>query len=423
MVLSAAATVLGAGTGFVATTFRLVLERAAELRLTLSGWGHDNNPVLGFALVVGGCATATAAAAWLVHRVEPHAEGSGIPRIEGVVAGRIEPARYRLLPVKYVGGVLAIGSGLSLGREGPSVQMGGMIAHIVSSVTRRNSEDSRALIAAGAGAGLATAFIAPLAGGVFVLEEIAKRFDPRITLATVFASASGFAVAHLMLGDELVLQIGSLPPPSLRDGPSVLVVGVLAGLLGVLYNRAIMLGLRLADTSTWPVTLRAALIGALIGAIGWYAPHVVGSGDELTRQFLQGQGTVLGLCVLFVARFLLGVISYAAGTPGGLFAPLLVLGTDIGLLIGLLGDSVPWHASNPTGLAIVGMAAFFAATVRAPVTGLILAAEMTGSVEMLPPALGACAVAMLVAYLLKCEPIYDSLTTRSIRHARENIVT
>ncbi|MDO5712649.1 MAG: chloride channel protein, partial [Micrococcales bacterium] len=262
MVLAAAATVLGAGTGFAATTFRLALEWAAEFRLALSGWGRDTNPFLSFLLVVASCAAATAAAAWLVHRVEPHAEGSGIPRIEGVVAGRIEPARFRLLPVKYVGGILAIGSGLSLGREGPSVQMGGMIAHIVSSLTRRNSVDRRALIAAGAGAGLATAFIAPLAGGVFVLEEIAKRFDPRITLATVFASASGFAIAHLMLGDELVLQIGSLPPPGLRDGPSVLVVGVLAGVLGVLYNRAMMLGLRLADTSTWPVTLRAALIGA-----------------------------------------------------------------------------------------------------------------------------------------------------------------
>jgi len=202
--------VVGVLTGLMAATFRLVLEHAGRARLELVWWAHGS-PVLGFALVVVGCAAATSAAAWLVHRVEPHAEGSGIPRVEAVVEGRTPPGRFRILPVKYLGGVLSIGAGLALGREGPSVQMGGTIAVIVGTVLRRSLPDVRLLVAAGAAAGLATAFNAPIAGGVFVLEELVRRFDPRTTLATLVASGAGFASAHLLLHDSTAADF-HVPP-------------------------------------------------------------------------------------------------------------------------------------------------------------------------------------------------------------------
>ena len=167
--------------------------------------------------------------------------------------------------------------------------------------------------------------------------------------------------------------------------------------------------------------MRAALIGAAVGALAWLAPDVIGGGDNLTQDALLAQGTILAVTGLFALRFVLGVVSYAAATPGGLFAPMLVLGTHLGLLVGLVGTQIaPNQTPEPAALALIGMAAFFTATVRAPVTGLILATEMTGSTTLLPPMLGACAVAMLVANLLRSKPIYDQLTDRAVRASPQN---
>ena len=422
LTFAAAATVVGVLTGLMAATFRVVLEHAGGARLELVRWAHGS-PLLGSALVVLGCAAATSAAAWLVHRVEPHAEGSGIPRVEAVVEGRTPPGRFRILPVKYVGGALSIGSGLALGREGPSVQMGGTIAVIVGRVLRRSQSDVRLLVAAGAAAGLATAFNAPIAGGVFVLEELVRRFNPHTTLATLVASAAGFASAHVLLHHSTAsdFHVSALPDPTLAQAPLVLAVGVTCGLLGVAYNAAVMKSLRLADTSRWSVVARAAVIGALVGAVGWIAPTVVGGGDNLTQQALLGHGTVAGVVVLLVLRFVLGVLSYAACTPGGLFAPMLVLGSHLGLLVGLVGHVVaPQQTPDPAALALIGMAAFFTATVRAPVTGIVLATEMTASTTQLAPMLGACAIAMLTASTLRSTPIYDQLTRRAVSAFRVN---
>jgi CIC family chloride channel protein len=353
-------------------------------------------------------------AASLVRRAEPHAEGSGIPRVEAVVEGRVEPDRFRVLPVKYIGGLLAIGSGLALGREGPSVQMGGTAAVIVARLARRSSADLRVLVAGGAAAGLATAFNAPIAGGVFVLEELLRRFDPRTTIATLVASASGFAAAHLLVHSTTEFHVHALREPRLSSSGWIVAVGIAAGLLGVLYTKALLFGLRRADLSHWPVEARAAIIGTLVGILVWIAPDLSGSGDNLTQKALLGHGTLIAVVGVLALRFTLGVVSYAAGTPGGLFAPMLVLGADTGLIIGLIAAHIsPHNAPQPAALALIGMAAFFTATVHAPITGLILATEMTGTTNQLPPMLGACAIAMLVAVALRSEPIYDLLTRRA----------
>jgi len=177
----------------------------------------------------------------------------------------------------------------------------------------------------------------------------------------------------------------------------------------------------MADSSPVPVEARAALIGAMIGVVGWLSPALVGGGANLTQEALLGHGTLLTACGILLVRFVLGVVSYAAATPGGLFAPMLVLGSQAGLAIGLLGVGLAHeYAPDPAALALIGMAAFFTATVRAPVTGIVLATELTGSTAVLPQMLAACAVAMLVANVLKSEPIYDALTARAARAARFN---
>lgn len=418
---AATAVLVGILTGLMAASFRMALDWVSGARGTLIGWAQGN-PALGVAVVVTVCAAGAAGAAALVHRVEPHAEGSGIPRVEAVVEGLAKPGGPLILPVKYLGGLLAIGSGLALGREGPSVQMGGNIGIIVARIARRNSYDMRILVAAGAAAGLATAFNAPIAGGVFVLEELVRRFDPRTTLATLLASAAGFASAHLILGDSVeIFRTAPLGQPRFQDAGLVLIVGVVTGLAGVAYNRMVMASLHWADGSRLPREARAALIGAGVGLVGFFAPDLLGGGDQLTQGALLAHGGLLVVLGVLAVRVVLGVVSYASATPGGLFAPMLVVGSHLGLLIGLLGQEfLPDWTPEPAALALIGIAAFFTSSVRAPITGIVLATELTGATNQLPPMLGACAIAMLVATVLRSEPIYDALTARAARAAGQN---
>jgi CIC family chloride channel protein len=179
-----------------------------------------------------------------------------------------------------------------------------------------------------------------------------------------------------------------------------------------------MAALRRADASRLPREARAAATGALVGLLVWFAPNLVGSGDGLTQAALYGHGALLAVTGVLVLRFALGVVSYAAATPGGLFAPMLVLGSQAGLIVGLVAMHLTPHAvPSLPACALIGMAAFFTASVHAPVTGLILATEMTGNTNQLPPMLGACAVALLVAIALRSAPIYDRLAERAARSA------
>jgi CIC family chloride channel protein len=196
-----------------------------------------------------------------------------------------------------------------------------------------------------------------------------------------------------------------------------LALGVVAGFLGVVYNRVLLATLAAMEhLRRWPVELRAALIGAAVGVTAWFAPSWVGGGDAITQRTLAGTETVAILPLIFLFRFGLGAVSYAARTPGGLFAPMLVLGAQSGFLFGILCYQwFPSLAPNPTALGVVGMAAFFTAVVRAPVTGIILVTEMTASFSLLLPMLASCFVAMLVPTLLHNASIYDSLRGRTLR--------
>jgi chloride channel protein, CIC family len=166
----------------------------------------------------------------------------------------------------------------------------------------------------------------------------------------------------------------------------------------------------------WPVARRAALIGAAVALLAWVAPGLVGGGDAITQRMLAGTEALVMLAFVFMLRFGLGAVSYAAGTPGGLFAPMLVLGSQSGLLFGTLCSHwFPDVAPQPTAFAVVGMAAFFTAVVRAPLTGIVLVTEMTASVTLLLPMLAACFAAMVVPILLRNAPIYDALRQRALQ--------
>jgi CIC family chloride channel protein len=386
------------------------LERADHLRDLFVDWAAGIGAV-GFAPVVVACAVAASVAAWLVRRFSPHAAGSGIPHVEAVLSGKLPPAPFVLIPVKFLGGVLAIGAGLALGREGPSVQIGSSIAHLCGKMFRRSWPDIRVLMAAGAGAGLATAFNAPAAGAIFVLEELVRRFETRIAIAALGASATAMAVVRLFLGDVPEFHVAALPYSDSQTRVLFLALGIAVGLVGVAYNYTLLGMIRAFErVSRWPVELRAGIVGASVGLLACFAPKVVGGGELLTQHTFDGEFPLRVLPLILVTRFFLGPICYAVRTPGGLFAPLLVVGAQSGLLFGAgCHYALPELTMPNEAFAVVGMAAFFTAVVRAPITGITLIIEMTGSVPMLLPMLFACFTAMLVPTLLSNRPIYESL--------------
>jgi CIC family chloride channel protein len=417
--LSLIALLTGATAGLIAAVFRLALSEADLYRNGMIAWarGHE---ALGFAGVVLVCGVATAAAAAMVRVFAPNAAGSGIPHVEAVLHGRAAPAPFVLLPVKFIGGLLAIGSGLALGREGPSVQMGASIAHQMGRVFGLGAADCRILLAAGAGAGLATAFNAPIAGAVFVLEELAQKFERRMAIAALAGSAAAIANARVLLGDAPDFHVGALAPAPAATSVLFFVAGGVAGVLAIFYNRAIVGALAFCEgLKQIPPVWRAAAIGAAVGALAWFAPSLVGGGDPLTQSALSGEGDLVGLVLIFLLRFGLGPMSYAAGAPGGLFAPLLTLGAESGLIFGRLCKALfPGAAVDPQSFALVGMAAFFTGVVRAPLTGIVLVTEMTANTTLLLPMLGACFTAMLAPTLAGNEPIYESLRFVSPRAER-----
>jgi CIC family chloride channel protein len=421
-VLTALSLVVGSISGVVVALFIVLLERADRLRDAFVDWAHAQGTE-GFWLLVMACAAAAAAAASLVRRISPQAVGSGIPHVEAVLNGQLPEARFRIIPVKFIGGVLAIGSGLALGREGPSVHMAATLGHLVGKIFRRGWPDCRVLLAAGAGAGLATAFNAPIAGGVFVLEELVRRFELRIAIAALAASAAAISVSRSILGDAPDFHLGALAAPGPAIRPLFFVFGALAGLVAVVYNRALLQTMATIDGSRrLPVEARAGLIGASVGCLAWFLPDLVGGGDPITQRTLLGAGTLTALPLVFLLRLALGAVSYSAGTPGGLFAPMLVLGAQFGLFFGLAARlAFPGLDIQPEGFAVVGMAALFTGVVRAPLTGIVLATEMTADVTMLLPMLGACAMAMLTPTLLKDPPIYDSLRERTVNRERARL--
>jgi CIC family chloride channel protein len=272
------------------------------------------------------------------------------------------------------------------------------------------------LVAAGAGAGLGTAFNAPIAGAVFVFEELVQRFERRIAIAALGASATAIGVARLLLGDAPDFHVAALGYGDAGTRPLYFVFGAFAGLLAIAYNRALLAAGARVNRLVWaPIELRAGIIGAVVGILGWYAPTLIGGGDAITQGVLAGDVSLAAIPAAFVVRFAVGAVSYAARTPGGLFAPMLVLGAQFGFLCGALCRSLlPNLDVHPEGFAAVGMAAFFTGVVRAPITGIVLATEMTASVTMLLPMLCACAVAMLVPTLLRDPPIYESLRERPL---------
>lgn len=413
--ISAASILAGICIGVVGGAFRYCLIVADMLRGELIASAHSR-PYIGWLVPVALGLSGAAVARFLVLRFAPTAEGSGVQRVEAVFSGDVKLTPFSVVPVKFFGGLIAMGSGLALGREGPTVQMGASLSRLISRLLLKDDHDVRVVEAAGAGAGLAVAFNAPVSGSIFVFEELTSKFTPWLVVGTLAAASVAVWIMRLMLGNALDFTVQQVSPTQAwRDAP-FLVLGALMGGVGALYNVATVGLLRLADRLPSLRSInRAALIGATVGVVAWFAPALVGGGDNLTQAILSERYAAGALVTVFLVRFFIGPWCYAAGAPGGIFAPLLVLGSASGALFSAaVNHWMPLHHISPVACAVVGMAALFTASVRAPLTGIVLTVEMTGRGDLTLALLGAALMAMLVAMLLGSEPIYVTLKRRML---------
>jgi CIC family chloride channel protein len=418
------AILVGLVAGLLGSLFRLAVEGVEQMRIhvveNFDGW--ISLPVaLGLGGIGGGLAV------WLVRRYAPHAAGSGIPNLRTVLRGEAEPEWKKLLPVKFISGVLGIGGGLALGREGPTVQMGAASGFMVSEwfKVKAGEGERRALMSAGAGAGLAAAFNAPLSGLIFVLEELHGSFTPVMFVAAFLASVTADVVSRFLVGESPVFHFIGLTAPGVASLPWAAVLGLAMGGVGVFFNRGLLATIGLRERLLkWPAFAVGAAAGLFVGFVGWTVPGLAGSGGELVQLALSGSIAVGLLPIYLIARFALTMVSYSSGAAGGIFAPLLVLGALGGLWFGAGVEQVMGVAGmSPQVFCVLGMGALFTAIVRAPLTGIILMIELTGTYGFMLPLLVSCLCAYGVAEAMGNTPIYEALRQRSMKtviKAQEN---
>lgn len=306
---------------------------------------------------------------YLVHRFAPEASGSGIPEIEGAMDD-IRPVRWwRVIPVKFFGGLGALGSGMVLGREGPTVQMGGNIGRMVSDIFRMKDQNARhSLLACGAAGGLASAFNAPLAAIMFVVEEMRPQFRYNLLSikAVIISSIVATIVFRSIRGQDAVITMPQYNAPELHTLWLFLLLGLIFGLFGVIFNRLVTWSqdmfvlLHRNDRKRYLIT--GTTIGGIFGLLLLYIPELTGGGIQLIPGATNGDYSINILLILFLARVATTLLCFSSGAPGGIFAPMLALGTLFGTFFGQLILYIdPSLPIEPGMFAIAGMGALFAA--------------------------------------------------------------
>lgn len=364
---------------------------------------------------------------FLVRCFAPEAGGSGIPEIEGALE-ELRPVRWwRVIPVKFFGGMGTLGAGMVLGREGPTVQLGGNIGRMVIDLLGMRSNEARhTLLATGAAAGLAAAFNAPLAGILFIIEEMRPQF--RYNLISIKAVFTGVIMASIVFrcfnGEEAVISVGKLADAPVQTLWLYLVLGMIIGMVGVLFNRLIFitqdLFARFYAGKTARVVLAGALLGGGCGILALLFAPGAGGGSELIPQAVHGVFPFTLLLIIFLVRLVTTLLCFGSGAPGGIFAPMLALGTLLGTAFGVaMSDLFPFYHLEAGTFAIAGMGALFAASVRAPLTGIVLVLEMTDNYQLILPMIITCLGATLLAQFLGGKPLYSSILARTLARQAE----
>ncbi|BCU91895.1 H(+)/Cl(-) exchange transporter ClcA [Yersinia pseudotuberculosis] len=359
---------------------------------------------------------------FLVSRFAPEAGGSGIPEIEGAME-EMRPVRWwRVIPVKFIGGLGTLGAGMVLGREGPMVQMGGNSGRMIVDIFRLRSPEARhSLLATGAAAGLSAAFNAPLAGILFVIEEMRSQF--RYSLVSIKAVFIGVITSTIVYryfnGERAIIEVGKLSDAPLNTLWLYLLLGIIFGAVGVIFNALIFrtqdMFVRFHGGDWRKLVLVGGLLGGMCGLLALLHGNAVGGGFALIPIAAAGNFSIGMLLFIFIARVITTLLCFGSGAPGGIFAPMLALGTILGTAFGLsCAHFFPQYGIEAGTFAIAGMGALFAASVRAPLTGIVLVLEMTDNYQLILPMIVTCLGATLIAQFMGGKPLYSAILARTL---------
>lgn len=412
------AALLGLLTGVVASLFQAAIAQLDSVLQLFFTWIRQHD------LPVGLCSAMVSMTmlfvAWLaVHYIAPESSGSGVPEIEGALLHERPVFWKRLLPVKFFGGVLSLCAKMVMGREGPTIQIGGNLGKMLGDFFHLSWRRSDMLIAAGSAAGLAAAFNAPLAGVLFIMEEMRNQFNYSFTSfkMVVICCVMATITMQFFMGSAPSIQMQVFDLPSLNSLWPFLVFGLLVGLVGLVFNKTLMwIVNRLDLLSLAHKMVYVLLVGLLIGYLAAYYPNSVGGGYVIISKSLSMSPSISVLLILLITRFVTTMFSYSTGVPGGFFAPMLALGTLLGLFFSeLVAYLMPNLGIHPGMFAVAGMGALFAACIRSPITGVVLVVEMTQNYSLILPLMITCIASTTIVQLERNKPIYTQLLDRTLR--------
>lgn len=415
---------VGVAAGAVVSLFRWLIAKGAQISVSIY---QDalNHPVLILGIVLVNFIFAILIG-YLIKQ-EKDIKGSGIPHVEGELMGLLHPSWWSVLWRKFLGGVLGISMGLMLGREGPSIQLGAMTAKGLSKGLKLSARDQRVLIAAGAAAGLSAAFNAPIAGLLFVVEEVYHHFYRHVWVSALTASLVANAVSLRVFGQEPVLAMTEkLPFFPLKDYWILLLLGIFLGVLGYGYEWVVLrigkVYQVLGKMFHLPPHFHGLLTVLLIIPVGLYFPNLLGGGNALILA-LDGLRPVLTVAILYLAiRFIWSMLSFGSGFPGGIFLPILTLGALSGAVFAVGFENLGLiHPNQFPVFIILGMAGYFGAVSKAPLTAMILVTEMVGNLNQLMTIGVVTLIAYLIMDFMGGEPVYEAMLHDLIAHTPKKV--
>jgi len=403
------ALVIGALTGLAVVAFILLTERMGMRLYPTAGapWRRVLFPVAG-SLGIG----------YLLYRYFPNARGSGVPQTKAALYAREGRITLRTVLGKFFCTSATLASGIPLGREGPSVQVGAGIGSVLGRLLGLRSEQVKNLIPVGAAAAIAAAFNTPLAAVLFSLEEIVGDLHAPVIGAVVLASATSWMVLRVSLGNHPLFKVPQYQLVHPAEFVVYAVLGVAGGLVSVAFTK-LLLGMRarflkFPKSTVWFQPLAG---GLLVGGIGWFVPQVLGVGYGYVGDALNGNMAFKMMLLLVVLKLITVTTSYASGNAGGIFGPALFIGAMLGGTVGTLAHHLfPAYTATPGAYALVGMGAAFAGIVRAPMTSVLMIFEMTQDYAVIVPLMIANLVSLFIASRLQHEPIYEALAVQDGIH-------
>ncbi len=360
----------------------------------------------------------------LVFKFAPETKGSGIPFVKMVMARMGNITRVRTIVVKFLAGVAGIGTGLSLGREGPSVQLGAGAGALVGKIFKMKGTDQGKLIAAGAGSAIGATFNAPIAGTIFVLEELVNKFSASLLFPVLVATVTASSVARHFLGNNPSFTIPYITHNLSFEGISVcIILGIVAGFLGVAFAKIIYKNNEFFEKmDKIPNWLKPAIAGFGIGVIGLFIPYVLGSGNLSVDLLLQHKLALSVVVLVFAVKFFVTPFCFGSGAAGGIFLPMLMLGSFLGYIVASIFNMFGFHV-DVVVMAMIGMGAFLASVARTPITAVVMVFEMTAGYTHILPIMLSAAIADLIAEKLNHRPIYASLIVNQVKSPEAKLLS